>query len=517
MQGKVYLVGAGPGNIKHITLKAKELLTEAEVLIYDALVDEKLLDLVTDNCLKIDVGKRGGKKSTPQGEINRLLVEYCLKGKQVVRLKSGDPLIFGRSTEEILALTNAGCDFELIPGISSVFAAPLLAGIPLTDKVLSGCFAVLSGHHPQSIDWETLAKIDTLVILMGGSTLGEIVRELGKKGRSLSTPVAIICNCSRPEQKIFWGTLKDIIEKTVGVSLSPAVIVIGEVVSLSSKNISSDEDKVSQKLTDFIGLEEKKGSMLGKTILVTRAAGQSSKFTELLVAEGAKVIEMPALVITPPSSWEGLDGAIASIATFHWLILTSANGVEYFFERFQVLKQDIRSLAGIKIAVVGKKTAITLQKYSLQPDFIPPDFIADSMVANFPEPLTQKKILFPRVESGGRDVLVKELTAQGAEVIEVAAYESGCPPEIEPNVWEALQKKEINIVTFASSKTVKNFYQLITAKGEKVENILENVAIASIGPETSSTCHQLLGRVDIEAKEYTLEGLTDAIIEKSLN
>lgn len=501
MQGKVYLVGAGPGNIAYLTLQAQEKLALADVLIYDALVDSKMLALVPAHCLKIDVGKRGGKKSTPQGEINQLLVEYCLQGKQVVRLKSGDPLIFGRSSEEIVALSAANCYYQVIPGISSVFAAPLLAGIPLTDKILSSCFAVLSGHKPESLDWEALAKIDTLVVLMGGSTLGEIVSQLVEKGRKYSTPVAIIRNCSRSEQEIFWGTLEDIIIKTAGVSLSPAVIIIGEVVKLGLINPPPNPEK---------------GSMVGKTILVTRAAEQSSKFTELLQSEGARVIEMPALVIRPPSSWEELDQAIAHITDFHWLILTSANGVEYFWERFQTLGKDLRSLAGIKIAVVGKKTASSLEKYCLQPDFIPPDFVADSLVENFPETLKEKKILLPRVESGGREVLVKELTARGAEVVEVAAYESGCPPEIDSSVWESFQKNEVELVTFASSKTVKNFYQLLAAKGVKPELILEKVAIASIGPETSYTCHQLLGKVDVEAQEYTLEGLTEAIKEWAL-
>lgn len=256
----------------------------------------------------------------------------------------------------------------------------------------------------------------------------------------------------------------------------------------------------------------------GKTILVTRAAGQSSKFTQLLTAEGATVMEMPALVIGPPSSWFALDKAIAqlnstSTAYFNWLILTSANGVNFFFERLQAKGKDISTLHHTKIAVVGKKTATSLQKYQLEPDFIPPDFVADSLVSHFPESLSGKRILFPRVETGGREVLVQELSQRGAEVVEVPAYESRCPDAVAPEISNALKAHKINIVTFASSKTVQNFAHLT----QFLENNgLEGVCIASIGPQTSESCQQLFGRLDLEAKEYTLEGLTKAIVNWEL-
>jgi uroporphyrinogen III methyltransferase/synthase len=259
--------------------------------------------------------------------------------------------------------------------------------------------------------------------------------------------------------------------------------------------------------------------LTGKTILVTRAAQQSSQFTKLLRSEGATVIEMPALEIRPPSSWEGLDRAIAHLGDFQWLILTSANGVEYFWERLVTLGKDARSLAGVKIAVVGQKTAASLKQKGLQPDFIPPDFVADSLIENFPESLAAQKVLFPRVETGGREVLVQELTARGAKVVEVAAYQSGCPVQISPEAWQALQQQAVDIVTFASSKTVQNFYQLVESACSSypqitIESLLKKVCIASIGPQTSATCRQLLGRVDVEAQEYTLEGLTKAIVQK---
>lgn len=499
-QGKVYLVGAGVGNQDYLTLRGQVLISTAEILIYDALVDESLLSLTSENCLRLCVGKRGGQVSTPQEKINQLLVAYCLQGKQVVRLKSGDPFIFGRANEETVALQTANCSYEIVPGISSILAAPSLAGIPLTDKELSRCFVVISGHQPEQLNWSALAKIDTLVILMGGRSLPLIIQYLIDNGRSQLEPIAIIRNCGRPQQQVFQGTLTDIVETTRGVSLSPAVIVIGEVVKLSNQN----PQKVPPSAFP----------LANKTILVTRAESQSSKFTNLLQQQGAKVVEMPALAITPPSNWHQLDRAIANIAKFQWLILTSANGVNYFFERLENLGYDARILGGVKIAVVGRKTAAVLKKRQINPDFIPPNYVADSLAANFPEDLTGKKILFPRVETGGREVLVRELTSQGAEVIEVAAYQSICPEQIEEAAWQALQQQQIDVVTFASSKTVRNFYQLLQqqlSSYQAVQALLENICLASIGPQTSETCRELLGRFDLEAEEYTLEGLTTAI------
>ncbi len=511
-KGKVYLVGAGPGDCDLMTVRSQKLLSQAEVLIYDALVDIPQLELIPVTCLKIEVGKRGGKPSTQQQEINRLLVEHCHRGKQVVRLKSGDPFIFGRSSSEIQALIAADCDFEVIPGISSAFAAPLLAGIPLTDPVMSRCFAVMSAHEPDALEWEALVKIETLVILMGGRNLGEIVWQLQKHRLSSQTPIAIIRDCGRPEQQIWLGTLSDIVHKTTGESLSPCVIIIGEVVRLR-------EYLMQPEITNGIDIpvtpNHSQLPLAGNTILVTRAATQSGQFSDRLQEQGARVIEMPALVIGPPSSWEALDSAIAQLSSFHWLILTSHNAVDCFFARLEASGKDARSLFGIKIAVVGKKTAESLRSHFLQPDFIPPNFVADSLVENFPDKLQNCKILFPRVESGGREVLVKELTAKGAQVIEAPAYQSCCPETIDPIALASLRNREIDIITFASSKTVQNFCQLIAQSPElsRSQDWLKNVCIASIGPETSKSCYNLLGKVDVEAQEYTLDGLTEAIVQ----
>ena len=510
-KGKVYLVGAGPGDCNLMTVRSQKLLSQAEVLIYDALIDIPQLELIPATCRKLEVGKRGGKPSAQQQEINRLLVEHCKSGKQVVRLKSGDPFIFGRSSAEIQALITAGCEFEVIPGISSAFAAPLLAGIPLTDPVMSRCFAVMSAHEPDALEWEALVRIETLVILMGGRNLSEIIRKLHHHGRSPETPIAIIRDCGRPEQQIWLGTLSDIVQQTAGESLSPCVIVIGEVVRLREYLIGPQ----STNMSDTPASANHSLPLAGKTILVTRAASQSGQFSDRLQQLGARAIEMPALVIGAPSSWEPLDSAIAQLSSFHWLILTSHNAVDCFFQRLQAKGKDARSLFGIKIAVVGKKTAESLRSHSLQPDFIPPNFVADSLVENFPDNLENCKILFPRVESGGREVLVKEFTAQGAQVIEVPAYQSCCPETIDPIALTALQNQAIDIITFASSKTVHNFCHLIetTPEFSLSEDWLQSVCIASIGPETSKSCQNLLGKVDVEATEYTLDGLTEAIVQ----
>jgi uroporphyrinogen III methyltransferase/synthase len=253
----------------------------------------------------------------------------------------------------------------------------------------------------------------------------------------------------------------------------------------------------------------------GKTVLVTRAAEQSSEFTTLLQQQGARAIEFPALSIGPPSSWLGLDRAIEGLWSFQWLILTSANAVDFFFDRLTFLEKDARDLAGVRIAVVGKKTAKFLQARGLRADFMPTDFVADALVRDFPGAIEGKRFLFPRVETGGREVLVQELTEKGGEVVEVAAYESGCPDRIAETAWSALQSGQVDMVTFASSKTVVNFATLVEKEGVSVRSLLENICIASIGPQTSTSCQELFGRVDVEAREYTLEGLTKALIEWS--
>jgi uroporphyrinogen III methyltransferase/synthase len=506
-QGKIYLVGAGPGSVAHLTVQAQQLLTQANALVYDALVDPALLQLLPGDCETIHVGKRGGQPSVSQAEINQQLVTLCHQGKIVVRLKSGDPFIFGRATAEIQALRAAGCAFEVVPGLSSVLAAPLMANIPLTDPVMSHGFGVFTAHQPDVLDWATIGQIETLVFLMGGRHLPEICYQLQTHGKRGETPVAIIRWAGQPQQQLWTGTLLSVPQITKGLPLSPCIIVVGEVVNLR------------EFVQPVLG---KPQPLRGKTVLVTRAEGQSSQFATLLAAQGATVVDLPALVIRPPTSWQGLDQAMADLSSFDWLVLTSANAVTFFLDRLITLGKDLRTLAGLKIAVVGKKTAKVLQDRGITADFIPSDYVADSLVDQFPDAVTGLRVLFPRVESGGREVLVKALTTQGATVIEVAAYESGCPRTIAPAAQSVLATGQVNVITFASSKTVRHFDQLMTQTwgtdwqaqlAQVAKEQGHGVAIASIGPQTSKTCDECLGRVDIEAQEYTLEGLTQAIVQ----
>jgi len=540
-QGKVFIVGAGIGGAEFLTVRARDLISTAEIIISDALVDRNLLDLASPQCNCIIAGKRGGQESINQIEINQMLVEYCLQGKQVVRLKSGDPWIFSRSLPEISALQAANCEWEVIAGISSAIAAPMLAGIPLTEVEASSCFAVMTGHDLDRLPWDAIAQIPTLVILMGTKNLAGLLAKLQQR-KSGNEKIAIVRWCGRPEQQVWTGTLQDIQSKLPEGSLSPSVIIIGEVVKfhelLSHSEKKLLENYVCQdlesspikstlaerircqrwlsKVEASVDLEKEKLPLQGKRILVTRAATQASQFTDLLTRQGFEVIEMPTLSIVPPTSWEMLDQAIASLPDYDWLILTSANAVESFFGRLQQVGQDSRALHSLKVAVVGRKTAEVLANYGITPDLVPDDFIADALVDAFlscHHVLADKKLLFPRVQSGGREVLVEQLQLHGAIVEAIPAYESGCPEAIDPVALAAIQSQKLDVITFASSKTVHHFCQLLdrVAARETWQAWIASSKIASIGPQTSKACDDLLGRVDCEAVEYTLDGLAEVI------
>ena len=508
MNGKVFIVGAGIGGVEFLTVRARDLIGAAEVIISDALVDGCLLELAPPDANRLIAGKRGGQASIQQAEINQMLVQYCLQGKRVVRLKSGDPWIFGRSLPEILALQEAGCEWEVVAGISSAIAAPMLAGIPLTEVESSSCFAVMTGHDLSRLPWEAIAQIPTLVILMGTNNLMGLLEKL-REGKDADTAIAIVRWSGRVDQQIWTGTLADIQSKLPSGSLSPSVIVIGEVVKFH-------EQLSSPRLQTVASFEQEKLPLQGKTILVTRSAGQASLFADLLTSQGASVIEMPTLTIAPPTSWQMLDQAIADLNSYNWLILTSANAVESFFGRLQKSGKDSRALHLLKVAVVGRKTAEALANYGIKPDLVPTDFVADALVEALIKQnhvLTNQKMLFPRVESGGREILVEQLQQHGAIVDAIAAYESRCPEAIDPVALTAIQNQRLDAIAFASSKTVKHFCLLLdrVAPQETWQVWIARVKIASIGPQTSKTCDELIGRVDCEALEFTLNGLVDAI------
>jgi uroporphyrinogen III methyltransferase/synthase len=497
--GKVYLVGAGLGGRAGLTQGALEILRQAEAVWVDELVDERLLAELSPQA---QVWRRSGEAGLQEGI--RWLIQRCREGKQVVHLKSGDPLIFGRAREEVQALREAGCPFEIWPGLSSALAGPLWAGIPLTDKHLSRAFAVLTAHELEALPWGALAQLDTLVILMGSRQRQQIAAQLMAAGIPPERAAALIWGAGQAEQRVWVGTLAELqqgerVEPEAGERL-PGLLIVGEVVRLRQEFL--------------LGIPPlpPPAPLAGKTVLVTRAEGQSPAFRELLRAQGARVVEMPALVIQPPSSWDPLDTAIANLQQFNWLLLTSANGVQAFFERLQQQGRDSRALHSLQVAVVGSKTAAALAQYGIRPDLMPSEFVAEALLPIWPEPVQGQRILFPRVESGGREELVQGLRQRGAEVVEVAAYQSACPAAADPQVVEALKDRQVDILTFASSKTVQHFAHLLRQAGLGPEVWDPPVQIAAIGPKTAETCRQILGRVDVVAQEYTLEGLLGSLL-----
>ena len=500
-QGCVYLIGAGLGQLEFLSYRALQVLQQADTVLVDDLALSPILAQLPDRCEVIYVGKRGGQPSVPQCQTNQLAIERCHRGQTVVRLKSGDPGIFGRLVQEIRALNAAGCPYEVIPGLSSAIAGPLLAGIPLTETSLSRSVAIVTAHDLDLLDWSALVGMDTLILLMGTRTLPQICQRLLEAGKPPNTPIALIRNAGRPDCTVWAGQLSTFAATMTSRAgtLSPAAIVVGEVVKLRSEMLPDQ------------GTEFSSPPLQGKTVLVTRANAQSGPLTDRLKKLGAAVVEMPTLEIVPPSDWEPLDRAIASLDRFEWLVLASGNAVEAFFARLQASGKDSRGLQGVKVAVVGQKTAAALAAHGIRPDFVPPEFVADALVESLPVS-GGERLLFPRVESGGRPTLVNGLSRRGVEVVEVAAYQSRCPERIAPKPLTLIQQQQIDVLTFASSKTVVHFHQLLQT-AHIPQSALQSAKIAAIGPKTAETCTQLLGRTDICAREYTLEGLVAAVVE----
>jgi len=502
----IFFVGAGLGTTAHLTLRAIACLQRAEVILYDALIHPSLLALAPADCLKIPVGKRAGGVAMPQSQINQLLCDYGQRYDRVVRLKSGDPGLFGRLQQELEAVRAVGLAVDVVPGVSSALAAPLLAGLCITAKDVSQAVGIFSGHAPETLPWSSVVALETLIFLMATRSLRVILERLIAAGRSPHDGLAILQWAGQPQQQEWFGTLEAYLQSAESADRAPAVVVIGAIVQKRYPLARLDLT-----LPSLPALTQPMPDLSGQTVLVTRAASQASTFSEQLMAAGATVLELPTLEIVPPSSWQHLDNALSQLSQFDWLILTSHNAVTFFMERLQQQGNDSRALASLKIAVVGEKTAQTLHNYGIVADFIPSEFVADALVGEFPVPVTGLQILFPRVESGGRPILVETFTAAGATVTEVPAYESRCPRQIDPTILNALRKGHVTIVTFTSSKTVKHFCKLV---GAEAAALLQSVQIASIGPQTSQTCRELLGRVDCEAQEHSLHGLLQCLISK---
>ena len=498
MTGKVYLTGAGPGDPGLITVKAMNCIKKADVIVYDNLVNEKLLFFAQESAEKIYAGKCPNNHTMPQEKINNLLLEKAKQGKIVVRLKGGDPFIFGRGGEEALFLKNHNIEFEIIPGVSSAVAAPAYAGIPVTHRGVSSSFHVITGHESfekccNDVDYEVLAKLSgTLVFLMGFSNLEFICSELIRNGKPEKTPAAVISNGTCPNQKVAVGTLENIKDKIKNLT-SPAVIVVGEVVNLR------------ESLTWW---EQK--PLFGRKIIVTRAKNQNESLITGIEEAGGVAIEFPTIEIN--SSNESLRCALAlyeSLNKYDWIIFTSRNGVEIFFKDFFSYHSDIRALGKAKICAIGKVTAESLKNLHLNVDFIPDEFTSESLVSGLRDRIFKgDTVLIPTSEQA-RDILPQELIKLGAKVDLTPIYKTIIPDYEEEELKNILANADT--VCFTSSSTVENFVKIL---GEENLDFLKSVKIYCIGPVTADTARNFGIIPDKIALEHTIDGLIRALTEK---
>ncbi len=500
--GKVYLVGAGPGDPGLLTIKGKECLCQADVVIYDYLANRSFLGYARNGAEVIYVGKKGGSHTMRQEEINALIVERAGSGKTVVRLKGGDPFIFGRGGEEAQELARSGVNFEIVPGVTSAISVPAYAGIPLTHRDYTATVAFVTGHEDplkekSGIAWDKLATgAGTLVFLMGVGNLPKIAEGLMKHGRSPDTQVAVIRRGTTAEQTTWVGNLENIAQVAEENRIRPpAVIVVGEVVRLRE---------------DLNWFETR--PLFGKRIVITRAREQASEFRRMLDALGAEGIEFPTIEVRPPESWESLDRAIKALGGYDWLLFTSVNGVRFFIERLGFLGKDIRDLKGIRIGVIGPKTADAWVHMGIQPDLMPEEYRAEAVVESFKEVgVRGAKILIPRAAKA-REVLPEQLRASGAHVDVVHAYQTISPDHDRGRVRELLMKGSIDMVTFTSSSTVSNFVKMFDADGKRLQEWMEQVAVACIGPITAETAEENGFKVSLVPPEYTIGSLAEGII-----
>ncbi len=500
MKGKVYLIGAGPGDPGLITVKGAECIKAADVVVYDYLASPALLKYAQTGAEIIYVGKKGGAHTLPQEDINGLLIEKAASGCIVARLKGGDPFIFGRGGEEAEALIAAGIPYEVVPGVTSAIAAPAYAGIPLTHRQFTSTVAFITGHEDptkktSNIDWASIAEgIGTTVFLMGIKNLPDIAEQLIWHGKAPETPVALVRWGTTPAQITVTGTLKTIADDAARAGIkAPAVIVVGDVVRLR------------EKLRWF-----ENRPLFGKRIVVTRAREQASDLVEALTDMGAECLEYPTIQVTPVENRQPLDSAIASLSAYDWLIFTSVNGVACFFDRLFENGRDIRALGKIRTACIGPATANKLLERGIRCDVLPQSYRAESVVEAFKnESIKGKKILLPRAEEA-RPILPVELSKMGAQVDEVTVYRTLIVKAHAESLIQQLREGTIDLVTFTSSSTVKNFNSLLPE--DEVHDLLKGITIASIGPITSDTARALGIEVHITADTYTIPGLIEAIL-----
>lgn len=499
--GIVYLVGAGPGDPLLITLRGVECLRRADVVVYDYLANEQFLSHAPDRAEYIYAGKIGGRHNQNQDEINQLLVKKGGEGKIVVRLKGGDPFVFGRGGEECEALREAGIPFEVVPGVTAAVGAAAYSGIPLTHRDFTASVAFVTGHEGKdkvesSIDWERISLGGgTVVFYMGVTTLRHNMERMIEHGRAPDTPVALVRWATTPRQQVLTGTVADIADRVeVAGFKPPAVTIVGEVVTLRNK----------------LGWFDSR-PLCGRKIIVTRAAEQAGEFSAMLAVRGATVLECPTIRLVEPESWQLLDLAIRELAGYDWLILTSGNAVRFFFQRMATLGMDARALAGCKVCAVGPKTAEAFAAFGIRPDLVPGDYKAEGVVDEFSRlDLHGKRILFPRADKA-REIIPHELKRMGANVDSPVAYRNIFPERLPPEALFALEKRSLDCITFTSSSTVQNLAAML---GEDLLiDLLKGVTVASIGPITSKSCRELGLKVDVEPATHTLEALASVLEE----
>lgn len=498
MNGKVYLIGAGPGDPGLITVKGYSYLERADVVVYDRLVSPKLLKCIKEECKLIYVGKSAKVHTKTQDEINEILFQEAKKGHMVVRLKGGDPYVFGRGGEEAEYLYDREIEFEVVPGITSAIGGLAYAGIPITHRGVATSFHVITGHlkdEDEQLNWEALGALNgTMVFLMGVSNLQNISENLIKHGKSGETPVAIINWGTTTEQRTVEGTLSNIYEKALKEDIKPpSLIAIGDVVGLRKK----------------LNFFEQK-PLLGKNIVITREESYAKETIRKLEELGGNVISFPTIKIEEITPNEKLDKSINSIKTYSYIVFTSVNGVRIFFKRFFELKGDIRDMAGIKIAAVGPKTAFAIERYGINPDLVPGEFVAEDLIEELKKVLSEEdRVLIPRAKIA-RGKLVEELS-NICIVDEVKTYDTLKSIENRDEIIDSLNDLDSYYLLFTSSSTFTNFTQIL---GEGSGEALNKGKIISIGPITTKTIEDAGYVVYSQAKDYTVDGVLELLIKE---
>jgi uroporphyrinogen III methyltransferase / synthase len=498
----IYLVGSGPGDPGLLTVKGLRVLREADAVVYDRLAPESLLRHARPDAQRIYVGKKPGNPSMSQEEINALLVDLGRAGKTVVRLKGGDPYVFGRGGEEALELLTAGLPFEVVPGVTSGIAAPAYAGIPVTHRRVATSVAFITGHEDPTkghsdVDWGRVAHgADTLVLYMGIGRLAEISSQLVGAGRDPETPVACVRWGTRSDQETVVGTLSDIAGRVAEANLKPpAITVVGDVVALRDEGLAWFEER----------------PLFGRRVVVTRARAQAGELSERLEALGAEVLEFPTIELRPPEDFGPLDAAVRDLDSFDWLVFTSVNGVESFVERLRHHGLDLRAVPrGAKVAAIGPATAQRTRDLGLSVNVVPEEFRAEALISALDDgTLVGSRVLIPRAKVA-REILPVRLREAGAEVVVPPAYETVPSSEGREELAKRLRAGEVDCVTFTASSTVENF---ASAFGDETAGLVANTKVACIGPITADTARGYGIRVDAEASEYTIPGLVGAVVD----